>query len=71
MPEETRHYIALTEMGRMVATVGPAPSESFKLDPREPMPLGETLAYPVSAEIAQAWTADDEDDLDDDEDGAA
>jgi hypothetical protein len=57
---ETRHYIALTEMGRMVAKVGPAPAESFKLDPREPIPLGETLAYPVSAEIAREWTADDD-----------
>lgn len=60
MSDETRHYIAVTPIGRMHTVLGPAPAESFKLDPREPIPLGETLAYPVSAEIAQAWTADED-----------
>ena len=69
MSDETRHYIALTPLGRMHTVIGPAPTDSFKLDPREPIPLGEALAYPVSAAIADAYMADDdEDDEDDDED---
>lgn len=60
MPE-TRHYIALQGDARVTFKVGPGPAESFKYGPRESVPFGATLAYPVSPEIAAEWVADDDD----------
>jgi hypothetical protein len=60
---ETRHYIGLTPLGRLHVTFGPDhPAKFAKVPPHEPLPLNAgVVVYPVSAEIAAEWTADDED----------
>lgn len=60
MTQETRHYIAVTELGRLTATVGPATPNQFTTSPTEPIKLGDATAYPVSAEIAAEWGRDEE-----------
>ncbi|MEK6443577.1 hypothetical protein [Pseudonocardia sp. T1-2H] len=60
---ETRWYIAVIGGLRFAAKVGPDPVERFHLGPLDPMPLDDgVLAYPVSQEIHDEWTADAEDD---------
>jgi hypothetical protein len=62
---ETRHYIGVTELGRLHMTLGPDEPSKFRTPPTEPLTLenGEVL-YPVSAEVAAEWDLDDLDDQD-------
>ena len=62
--EETRHYIGITELGRLHMTLGPADPAKFKTPATEPITVGSDTLYPVSAEVAEEWTSDDEDEAD-------
>lgn len=52
---ETRHYIALLGEDHAMFKHGPAEPGKFKCGPTETVPFGDTLAYPVSEDIATAW----------------
>lgn len=60
MELETRHYIGVTPLGRMHATLGPGEPSSFTLAATEPIPVGDTWLYPVSFEVAEEWDSFDE-----------
>ena len=57
---ETRYYIALSDGLHVMFKLGPGEAEAFDRGPTEPVPVSDTWAYPVSAEIAEAWVDDDE-----------
>lgn len=62
---ETRHYIALVGGAHAYAKLTPRQADSFaKLGPNDPIDISNdgNRWYPVSADIAEEWTADDEDD---------
>ena len=59
---ETRHYIGVTEMGRMHVTFGPDTPDKFKTPPHQPLTMKNgAVLFPVSAEVAEEWDYDDED----------
>lgn len=63
---ETRHYIGLMSSGaHMTIKAGPGHPDQFPANSTAPILIGDTLTYPVSAEIAAEWTAGDDEDLDD------
>lgn len=64
---ETRHYIGLMSTGaHMTIKAGPGHPDAFPANSTAPILIGDTLTYPVSAEIAAEWTAgEDDEDLDD------
>lgn len=66
---ETRHYIGLMQSGNPCSiSVGPGYPDQFLTGPNEPIMIGGSLVYPVSAEIAAAWVAEQVvEDGDDDE----
>jgi hypothetical protein len=56
-----RYYIGLTSGGaHFTAKFGPCRQDQFMIDHDGPVPLGDTFAYPVSAEIAAEWNNEDE-----------
>jgi hypothetical protein len=60
---ETRHYIGVTPMGRLHMTLGPDEPSKFKTPPHEPLTLENgSVLFLVSAEVAEEWDMDDEDD---------
>lgn len=54
---ETRHFIALMGGAHASMRVGPG---KFDAPPGRRIEAGGVTYYPVSAEIAEAWAADDE-----------
>lgn len=58
---ETRYYIALVNTGmRLLMKAGPG---QFNSDPHAPIHIKDgSWLYPVSAEIAREWMADDDED---------
>jgi hypothetical protein len=59
---ETRYYIGLLGGLHVMFKIGPGDPNQFAQGPLELMALSDTtFAYPVSAEIAERWVADDDD----------
>lgn len=60
---DVRHYITLIEGAHAYAKLTPRQADSFaKLGPNDPIDIGGdgNRWYPVSAAIAEEWTADAE-----------